>query len=457
MQSTERIALLLSLAQPTSAETTELRVLARDLSTKGEWPRLLELLKLNCIEAKALAALKAHEIAVPEPIEQALRSAREKIEAQNGSRIETGLPVLRALVARGCDVVILKGNYLAGEVYADPYYKKMNDIDILVRKRDLDAVHDIFQGAGLLSAAALSNESPRAQEKYSHHWPPFFTPDLKCVFGTHWGLASPLSGVSIDYDKIWSRVIPFEFHGLPAFTLEPTDLLHHLCFHLPPYKTGLRELGDIYNFIRTRRAEIDWGRLVREAIEWKTVDRLYYTLSLVQALDPSREARAVLLKLEPLAAPFTRRETAVRVATPERILVSRSTQISKIEKAYALFSLARRPQEKAYFLYKMWRNFLAPKPAEVRKMNNLPENAGALALLKAYGRNPALISRVFAQDMGWNVFVLITLRHHVDLMRSVGESAVSWLRLAPPPALEDVFRAMGIRDDAIENMEAVLE
>lgn len=457
MQSTERIALLTSLAQPTSAEGTELRVLARELPSKDEWPRLLKLLKINCIEPKALAPLVNAGASMPEAVELELRAARAKVERQNKERIETGVPVLRALVEKGCDIVILKGNVLAHEVFGDPYYKKMNDIDILVRTRDLDAVHAVFNDAGLLTAAALSGGSARAQEKYSHHWPPYFTADLKCVFGTHWGLASPLSGVSIDYDRIWSRVIPFEFHGLKCFTLEPTDFLHHLCFHLPRYKTGLRELGDIYNFVRAKRAAVDWGRLVRESDEWRTVDRLYYTLSLVQAVDPSREARAVLLKLEPLVAPFTRKEVVARLKHPERILVSRSTQISKIEKAYALFTLARRPNEKAFFLYKMWKNFLLPKPAEVRKMNGLPEDAGSVALLKAYLRSPALISRVFAQDMGWAVFVLITLRHHVDLAKSIGASAVLLLRLGRLPALRDVFRGMGIREDAIENMEAVLE
>ncbi|MEQ1878965.1 MAG: nucleotidyltransferase family protein, partial [Bdellovibrionia bacterium] len=403
----------------------------------------------NCIEPKAFAFLEREKITVPPAIRERLRAARARIEAQNSQRLNIGRQLLSKLTERGVEVIILKGNFLSTEIYGDKFYKKMNDIDILVRKEDLPKVHQVYSEFGLKTAAALSGGDARAQEKYSHHWPPYFTSDLGCVIGTHWGIASPLSGLTIDYSALWNRRVPFEFEGLKLWALEPTDFLHHLALHLHFFKVGLRELADLYNLIRGLGHRVDWARLARDVAAYGSMDRVYHSLTLVNALSPAMEIQTILKQLEPSVSDFAKREAALRVREPGRILRSRTSQMSKIEKAFALFSLAERPAEKAFFLFKMWKAFLFPKPREIRRMNVSPEEAGPWALLRGYARGPYLISRVFAQDMGWKIYVLVTVGHHVKL-------AKSFFKFRADP-LPKVFSRLGIEAGAIERMETVLE
>ena len=83
----------------------------------------------------------------------------------------------------------------------------MNDIDILIRKEDLATIYAVYAEMGFFSAAELFGNGSRKQEKFSHHSPPFFSRDLACMIGTHWGLITPLAPYQLDYDAIWSRVV----------------------------------------------------------------------------------------------------------------------------------------------------------------------------------------------------------------------------------------------------------
>ena len=67
-------------------------------------------------------------------------------------------------------------------------------------EQDLDATYDIYEEMRLFSAVELVGGSPRKQEKFSHHAPPFFSRDLKLMVGTHWGLITPLAPYTIDYE-----------------------------------------------------------------------------------------------------------------------------------------------------------------------------------------------------------------------------------------------------------------
>ena len=221
----------------------------------------------------------------------------------------------------------------------------MNDVDILIRKQDLDTIYDIYEEMRLFSAVELVGGSPRKQEKFSHHAPPFFSRDLKLMVGTHWGLITPLAPYTIDYDAIWSRVVDIDFYGHPAKSMAPEDNLHHLCVHMPVLQVRAARAGrhlqpgaappDRLGSVRRRGGEGE----DREPRVPRAVARA--TRLADRGGRDGHRARAA----EDVGTTSARMRTA---SAPDvsRLLRGRSTHMSTIEKAYSDLNTTSEPIEK---------------------------------------------------------------------------------------------------------------
>jgi hypothetical protein len=369
-----------------------------------DWNVVCELARHNAVEP--LVAHNLKRLGLPVPAE--LQAKAEEVRLANDARLR----VAKELFAKfgKIPVVILKGVLFAETIYRNPYYKKMNDVDILVRREDLDAIYAIYDEMRFFSAAELTG-SKKKQEKWSHHAPPFFSRDLKCMIGTHWGLITPLSPYRLDYDAIWSRVRDIDFYGHPAKSMAPEDNLHHLCVHLPYYKCGLRELADLYNLIRTQ--PVDWDLFLREVEKARTENLVYHALGLAQRVSPTTEAGEVLRRIEPRVASYYRRDTAAKTASLSRLLRARSVHLSRIEKAFADLRATRKPGEKWEAFARMWKHMLFVPAEDVARMNSL-DHATVWARLRTPGR----IRRVFYRDVGRLFFWLIMTKCAVDVITS---------------------------------------
>src|SRR5262249_34513170 len=157
--------------------------------------------------------------------------------------------------------------------------------------------------------------------------------------GTHWGLITPLAPYRIDHDAIWSRVVDIELGGVPAKAMAPEDNLHHLCVHLPYYKTGVRELADIYNLVRQQ--PIDWELFLGEVRRARSESLVYHALTLAHRLSPSVEVAAVLRRIRPRVSRYHARDAARKTRRLAIVLRSRSVHMSRIEKAYADFTASK--------------------------------------------------------------------------------------------------------------------
>jgi len=389
----ERLLVLMTLAAPTGAELAEARALAPDRD------RFAALAELNATVPLVHRNLERAGLPVP----AAFAARTEEVRAANEARLRVARELFARFADRGIPVVILKGVLFAETIYRDPHYKRMNDVDILVRRGDRDAVYAVYDEMRFWCAAQLMGGSAKKQEKHSHHAPPFFSRDLTCMVGTHWGLITPLSPYTFDYDGIWSRVADVDFYGHPAKSMSPEDNLHHLCVHLPYYKTGLRELADIYNLVR--HAPIDWEVFEREVRKAGTENLVYHALSLANALVPCAD----LSRIEPRVSRWYRRDAARKTADVGRLLRSRCTHLSVIEKHFADF---RATKSWGSFL-RMWGNMLWPPSADVAKMSSTGR-ATLAARLAAPGR----IRRVFYRDVGRLFFWIIMAKCAWDVVKS---------------------------------------
>jgi len=402
----------MSLARLSAEETEQARALAAAVTS---FERFWELARDNATEPLVWHNLERAGLAetLPSPVRERFAARAAEIHEANEARLVVARDLFARFAERKLPVVILKGVLFAETVYRDPYYKKMNDVDILVRKQDLDAVYDIYEEMRLFSAAELVGGEPRKQEKFSHHAPPFFSRDLKCMIGTHWGLITPLAPYKLDYEGIWERIEPIDFYGDKAWAMSPADNLHHLCVHLPYYKTGVRELADIYNLIRHHGPELDWERLLAEVATARTENLVHHALSLSNCLAPSPEAAEVIRRVEPRTSWYFRRETLRKTRSFSRVLRSRSVHMSEIEKAYADLNTTNKASEKRDAFLRMWQGILAPPGKDVARMNAV-DQPGLLARLAT----PLRIYRVFGRDLGPLVFWAIMAKCGHDVVRS---------------------------------------
>lgn len=452
VDATERLLVLCTYAGHQPVEKAE----AADLVRGGiDWERFHSLAELNATAPlvwKNLGAL-GHSPQVPSLVQQRFQASAQAIRDANEARLRNARELFARFNERRIPVVILKGVLFGETVYRDPYYKKMNDVDILIRKKDLDATYDIFAEMRFFSAVELVGGSPRKQEKFSHHAPPFFSRDLKLMVGTHWGLITPLAPYTIDYDAIWSRVVAVDFYGHAAKAMAPEDNLHHLCVHMPYYKCGLRELADIYNLVR--HGPIDWDLLAAEVAKAKTHNLVYHALSLADRVCPMTVMQAAIARERPHTSYYFRRDAERKAASLSRLLRGRSTHMSTIEKAYSDLNTTRDPAEKWRAYGRMWTGMLFPPRADVLKMNAL-EQADPLALVWARLQAPWRVYRVFARDVGPGIFFAILAKCLYDCLRATVKAP-----LAGPDSRQETFesfaRDLGVTVAQLEDLKNALE
>ena len=439
-------------ARPQASDRPGLQALLP--SREQDWRAWDQAVAHHEVEPQILRWIETLDLEVPSSIVARLKRKAASVQAQDARRWQTGAHLLREADGRGLSFVLLKGNAIADDIYGEAAYKRMNDIDFLIRVEDRDAWWSLIEELGYRAAASVGSH-PRAREKHSHHWPPLFSPGLECFLGVHWGLVSPLRKERLPVAEMWNRIEVTTSHGLQVRRLAPEDFLLHLCAHLSPTKVGLREIGDVVNAIEFFADRLDFMSFARLAERSKCADSVFRACGLVASLYACPFAEKVRDLLEAQASRPVRRELRERTRDPLTFLWSRTSLISKIEKNYALFSITDDPKEKAYFLSKMWRYFLVPPLKEARRFCFVPEGRGPVADLAVRIKTPLRVSRALASEMGWPLFVAVTLKHEADLAAALPKALRNWSRGEKIRGLRDVAQEAGVDPDALREMRFV--
>ncbi len=409
-----------------------------------------------CADNKLSAQLylQLSKLKVEENLLAPLKKSYESIKAKNLKRLSAGLPVLQEMQKRGIEVIILKGNAIAEEIYGDIGYKPMNDIDILIKKSDLEQTLKVFSAFELISAAPLEDDIHK-QAQMSHHAPPFFTKNMDAFLGTHWNIAAPTRGLKIPIEDFWSEKEEFLLNGQAFHRLSPLHFLFHLCVHLNAAKTGLREVADIVKILQHRDRDIDVHKLIALSRLSGAQEEVYEALILVQSLLPHTKAKQVSDELKNDLAPSVINRIAKRTSSRIKILHLRTNYISKIEKTFAFFMMSEDPLEKTFLLTKMWRLYLFVPVEAALKLNYEMQETDFLTKVLSVLKAPAKIGRVFIKDLGLFIFLFVTMRHQWVLARSWVEFPLKKIQGKKIKRLEDFARDLGLTLAEIKELEAL--
>jgi hypothetical protein len=219
----------------------------------------------------------------------------------NQLRLRDTARVVQALQERGIEPLLLKGVALALLYYRDPGLRPMDDVDLLVRRHQVQAAVAALAEHGWLPRVRVT--APHVE---SHHAMAFTHPGGHRL-DLHWHLLPENCGPRAD-EALWERAQPVTLHGISARAPDATDQLLHVCAHgvkwepVPP----LRWVADATTILARAAAEVDWARLARETRRRGLVLPLRDALGYLQTVLGLPVPAAVLAELR--GAPVSRAE-----------------------------------------------------------------------------------------------------------------------------------------------------
>jgi hypothetical protein len=249
-----------------------------------DWKSVVELSLDHGVSAHFLERLTKHEklMHVPDEIIRMLKAIGLRTAVANTKRFFELAVVLQALQKEAIPVIVLKGAHLAEIVYANVALRPMDDLDILVAKKDITRVERTLFEMGYVYH---DGDTAKTIEAGAHHLSPLVKKDSTPI-EVHRAL--PYMG---DLDKgveeIWGRAQLVTIAGCRALVLSPEDVLVHAATHASlthRFFIGLRPLYDISAIATHYHAVLDWEKVSSYAQHWGVRNAVYLTLRIANEL-----------------------------------------------------------------------------------------------------------------------------------------------------------------------------
>lgn len=176
--------------------------------------------------------------------------------------------LIQTLTEGGVAVIPLKGVLLAETVYGNLALRRMGDLDVLVRRRDVVRAVGLLREAGFHAMGPV----PRAESEDG-----FLrsnrdvslkkeTGPAGVVLELHWKLKDRL--YSLPEETLWTSLREYDWSGQPVELFTPELTLLHLIHHLNYHAYPLKFLVDVAECIARYQEEMDWDQVAYWARGW---------------------------------------------------------------------------------------------------------------------------------------------------------------------------------------------
>jgi hypothetical protein len=240
-----RRALLLALHPEDSVSSKFLRAHADRI----DWAQVLTWAEAHKVSPLLAARLAAS--GVGDALDSALHARLAEIRknaSERGAAAERALAYLADQYGRaGIPFFVVKGSVLAHEVYGDPSLRRFNDVDIVVRRRDVDRAEQLlreqeFRPGGLTELLGKPQPKRGPCREYAQRLARDFDAKRLCAYSWYEPARSALTPVDLHWhiapytvraseDEIWQRTVTTVVAGTRVTTLEPSAALIHLALH----------------------------------------------------------------------------------------------------------------------------------------------------------------------------------------------------------------------------------
>lgn len=323
-----------------------------------EWAALIAMAARHGVAPLLYQRLKTPTMAgrIPDRVLERLRGFYLNTAASNVRLYEELRVLLLALRAAGIPVLVLKGAYLAVNVYRNIALRPMSDIDILVPKTAARAALKALQGAGYeLLAPATEEAIPWAGKdmvlrKEGHHFP----------VEVHWTLTD--QEIDVNMDEGWERSQTARIDGIEVGVLSLEDFLLHICLHASyhhSFNISLTPLYDIALFIDQFQRELAWDRFYQYTASYRWDKGVYLILWLARERVGANAPAEILEKLKPVDLPeamvtaaeyriFQGRDAAGALSNQFVSLWGRAKWIEKLRAVWRSIFLSREVMARLY-------------------------------------------------------------------------------------------------------------
>ncbi|NOQ72537.1 MAG: hypothetical protein GQ574_11075 [Crocinitomix sp.] len=397
-----------------------------------------------CLEWKiapwVFSQLKRNGLSLPTETWNDFEAAYQKVKDQNEARNKTALGFLERFQAAGIEIAVLKGNYLAHTVYEEVGYKRMNDFDILIHKKDWDKIQDIYLELGYIPLGNGWSGEKEKPASYSHVGMTYISPDFTCIVGSQWGLKSPTTPYTIDIDKVWNDVHDFNFCGQAVKALSPEYNLLHLVLHLGVYKCGIRDCMDLYNL--ANNMPIDYEKYAAICREAKCESKSVFALS-VSNFSTSQFTIQEKQSIKGFLKTRLEKRSAIHARTND-YQASYNDYFQDVEKQVIYFSLFPKLHKRFKYYIRILGLIYFPKAAFSLKLNDNSDRPTIWRKFVSWLKAPYYIFSLIAQEIGWKFTVLLFLKLFFDLIFSLKNYFIR------TDSYFDYLRKKGINPKAIE-------
>lgn len=215
--------------------------------------------------------------------------------------LDACVEILGAFALEGIDAMPLKGAVLAAVYYPDPLIRPLADLDILIRRRDLNHAIRIIKRLGyrFYSRSAEDEVYLRGERQ-----PDIWAPDNVHPVEIHYTLREEYAGVGYNMaEHIWRHSVKQPFwHDMEVRLPALPALLQHVCAHMTSdwfiQRGRLIHLEDIRQ-LAANMDEVAWG-VLRAGIPDDAARFVYPALAFARSYSGVRIPAELLAQLEAL-------------------------------------------------------------------------------------------------------------------------------------------------------------
>ena len=216
-----------------------------------------------------LAALLRDQL--PVGVFQRFRKDYQENAARNLIFVDELTALLSRLESVGIESIVFKGPALAVAVYGDVNLRRFVDLDLIVRRADMDHAIEVLMQCGYVPSRALTGEQQAVLLRTQHNLQ--FTRG-RIIVELHWQVSSELFAATVTAEDLWKNLSTVELNGRAVNTLATEDLLFALCVHGSRHLwQRLAWICDIDRVIRTH-PNLDWPALCERA-KRANVERMF--------------------------------------------------------------------------------------------------------------------------------------------------------------------------------------
>jgi hypothetical protein len=263
-----------------------------------DWEYLFSAAAENCLVpllARNLSAF-ASDAAPPQqlkPLAEASRANTARCLILSAELIR----IMELFQAAGLVAIPYKGPVAAAQAYADITLREFEDLDIILRQRDVPAAHEIMTGLQyrarspwILAPGAASSLIPG---EYNYR-----EDARRMMVELHTELTLRHFPVAPDIDDLARHSIAVSLSGHEIHTFAPEDALPALCIHgAKDFWERISWVADIAELAQSQPS-FDWDASFRRAESWRAVRMLHLGLALASELLDAPVPKEILARVQ---------------------------------------------------------------------------------------------------------------------------------------------------------------